>query len=243
MDNDDDMPVLSDTALLALQEFYAERAAHEERFNRLENETETTSAKAQAGESPINFLDHELNMDIFSENWQYSQFWYTEETARILVTALLGDASKGETIAMKESARPKTSWPKILLFEFDRRFKIFKDEFVFYDFKNPFQLPSELKGTVNHFICDPPFLSDDCQTKVALSVKWLSKSCDVSPDSRAKESRLVICTGERMERTIAKLYQKQGVFRTSFEPVHSKQQLSNEFRCFANFECSQWFWK
>ncbi|KHJ34902.1 putative n-6 adenine-specific dna methyltransferase 2 [Erysiphe necator] len=235
-DDDDEMPVLSDSTLIALQEFYAERTALEDSNN---------------------LFHHGLNMDIFTENWQYSQFWYDEETARKLATAVLSNASKGETIAMIsapsayvmakklliESGRPQTSWPKIILLEFDRRFKIFKDEFVFYDFKNPMQLPSELKGSINHIICDPPFLSDDCQTKVAISVKWLSKSWEIMPESRAEESRLVICTGERMEKTIQKLYQKRGIFRTNFEPTHTKQQLSNEFLCFANFECTQWLWK
>ena len=34
--------------------------------------------------------------------------------------------------------------PKMTLFEFDERFAVFKDEFVFYDFKQPFKLPSML---------------------------------------------------------------------------------------------------
>lgn len=54
--------------------------------------------------------------------------------------------------------------PKINLLEFDERFGVFK-EFVHYDFEHPTRLPSELKGTFDRIICDPPFLSEDCQTK------------------------------------------------------------------------------
>jgi tRNA G10 N-methylase Trm11 len=41
---------------------------------------------------------------------------------------------------------------------------VFK-EFVPYDFEKAIQLPTELKGSFDAIICDPPFLSQDCQTK------------------------------------------------------------------------------
>jgi len=41
---------------------------------------------------------------------------------------------------------------------------VFK-EFVRYDFEKAIQLPVELKGSFDCIICDPPFLSEDCQTK------------------------------------------------------------------------------
>ena len=45
-----------------------------------------------------------------------------------------------------------------------------------------------------------------------------------------------------METLINKLYRPQGIATTMFEPVHSKG-LSNEFWCYANFECPSWKWK
>ena len=75
--------------------------------------------------------------------------------------------------------------PRLFLLEFDKRFEVFP-EFVFYDFQKPLKLPREwvsfsidkvngqanadgetasMKGTIDHIICDPPFLSEDCQTK------------------------------------------------------------------------------
>ena len=133
--------------------------------------------------------------------------------------------------------------PKIYLLEFDERFGVFP-EFVFYDFKNPFKLPGELKGAIDHVVVDPPFLSEDCQTKAAMTVRWLSKSwgkvenmTDASPTGK-----VIVCTGERMEPLIHKLYKPQGIHTTTFLPQHSKG-LSNEFYCYSNFECDDWKFK
>lgn len=53
--------------------------------------------------------------------------------------------------------------------------------------------------------------------------------------------QLVVCTGERMETLVGKLYSKVGTQTTTFEPMHAKG-LSNEFRCYSNFECNYWKW-
>lgn len=45
-----------------------------------------------------------------------------------------------------------------------------------------------------------------------------------------------------METLINKLYKPAGIATTNFEPIHSKG-LSNEFFCYANFECSKWKWR
>lgn len=108
-----------------------------------------------------------------------------------------------------------------------------------------------MKGSIDRFIVDPPFLSEDCQTRgmssqlpwshidahflAAMTVKWLSKSLE-SIDS---DPRLIVCTGERMESLIQRLYRTQGVLVTTFEPKHAKG-LSNEFLCYSNFECEKW---
>jgi len=45
-----------------------------------------------------------------------------------------------------------------------------------------------------------------------------------------------------MEALVNKLYRPQGIATTTFEPAHAKG-LSNEFRCYANFEGDSWTWK
>ena len=150
-----------------------------------------------------------------------------------------------------------------MLFEYDERFAVFKQDFVHYDFQQPLKLPAELKGSFDRLICDPPFLSEDCQTKgtlllptfmqsskqltavqAALTVRWLCKSWSLpSQDNKDRDSpRVILCTGERMQSVIEKLYEKAGVRTTTLEVRHAKG-LSNEFRCYANFECDTWKWR
>lgn len=56
---------LSSHALAALQEFYADRDAHEERFERLKEAAE----RNDAGQT------EPLSMQVFAEDWNKSQFW------------------------------------------------------------------------------------------------------------------------------------------------------------------------
>ncbi|KAF2261001.1 hypothetical protein CC78DRAFT_381018 [Lojkania enalia] len=185
-------------------------------------------------------------MEAFTEDWNASQFWYDDETATVLARQLLDGATDGSRIAVVSAPSVFIQLknllasgeyhirPEVKLLEYDDRFGVFK-EFVKYDFEQAIKLPVELKGSFDRIICDPPFLSQDCQTKAALTVRWLSKPW-------IDESfRLIVCTGERMESLITKLYSKAGVRTTNYEIKHAKG-LSNEFRCYANFECRAWNW-
>ncbi|EKG16623.1 DNA methylase N-6 adenine-specific conserved site [Macrophomina phaseolina MS6] len=172
--------------------------------------------------------------------------YYNDETATTLAKQLLDKATDDTKIAvvsapsvfiqLKNLLRtPEYKIrPEIKLLEFDERFGVFR-EWVAYDFAYPTRLPPSMKGQFDRIICDPPFISVDCQTKAALTVRWLSKSWD--PEAL----RLIICTGERMESMIRKLYGKAGVRTTNFEIQHAKG-LSNEFRCYANYESDVWRW-
>lgn len=102
---------------------------------------------------------------------------------------------------------------------------------------NPNQNPTaSFKGSFDRFIIDPPFLSEDCQTKIALTVRWLARSGGASPPA------VIICTGERMASLVVKLYKTFDLRPTDREVEHPTG-LSNEFWCYANFECEQWKWK
>ena len=183
-------------------------------------------------------------MSAFAEDWNSSQFWYNDETATTLATRLLDGATSETNIAVVSApsvflqlknllaSKPESDRPNISLLEFDDRFGVFK-EFVKYDFEQPTRLPAELRGRFSCIICDPPFLSEDCQTKAALTVRWLSTSWN------SDCLRLIVCTGERMESLIHKLYAKVGIQTTDFEVQHAKG-LSNEFRCYSNFVSESW---
>lgn len=71
--------------------------------------------------------------------------------------------------------------------------------------------------------------------EAALTVRWLLKP-------NVADQRVIVCTGERMETLINRLYKSLGVKTTSYEPKHAKG-LSNEFYCYANFECESWTWR
>jgi NADH dehydrogenase (ubiquinone) 1 alpha subcomplex subunit 9 len=73
-----------------------------------------------------------------------------------------------------------------------------------------------------------------------MTVRWLSKT--PGPPCHKNDDRLIVCTGERMSSLVTTLYRSQGVLTTTFEPVHTKG-LSNEFFCYANFECEEWKWR
>ncbi|KAF2827461.1 hypothetical protein CC86DRAFT_348956 [Ophiobolus disseminans] len=234
IEDDDEIPQLSGSALDALKEFYGERDARQKQFENLKGQAEDD-------------FEGKLSMDAFTEDWNASQFWYSDETATVLARQLLEGATDDTKIAVVSAPSAFIQLknllasgeykcrPEIKLLEYDERFAVFK-EFVQYDFEKAIQLPAEMKGSFDRIICDPPFLSEDCQTKAALTVRWLAKSW--TPD----DVRIIVCTGERMESLITtKLYGKAGTKTVDYEIKHAKG-LSNEFRCYANFECSEWKW-
>lgn len=222
---------LSTDALDALKQFYTERDSRQKAFEDLKNEAENEFDSSK-----------QLSMEAFTEDWNASQFWYNDDTATQLAKQLLVGATEQTKIAVVSApsaflqlknllaADGSSQKPQLTLLEFDDRFAVFK-EFAKYDFEQPIKLPVELKGQFDAIICDPPFLSEDCQTKAALTVRWLAKDYNAI--------RLVVCTGERMESLILKLYAKAGIRTTNLEVVHAKG-LSNEFRCYANFESDAW---
>ncbi|KAI0165075.1 putative N6-adenine methyltransferase-domain-containing protein [Hypoxylon sp. FL1284] len=238
--SDEEPITLSSHALAALQEFYGERDAHAEKFEKLK----VAAEERHDGQA--------LSMDAFVEDWNESQFWYSDETATLLAKQLLHGVQEDEVVAvvsapsvfvalknLLNSADASSPQPKkVYLLEHDQRFAVFP-EFVFYDFQQPAKLPSDLKGAVDRVICDPPFLSEDCQTKAALTVRWMSRT---APRGGTQSPRLIVCTGERMECLVTKLYRSLGARTTTYEPRHARG-LSNEFYCYANFECNDWLFR
>ena len=71
-----------------------------------------------------------------------------------------------------------------VLFEHDKRFSTFGEDFVFYDYKSPLSVPKELGSSFDIVLADPPFLSDECLTKTAVTIKFLAKD------------KIILCTGK-----------------------------------------------
>lgn len=70
----------------------------------------------------------------------------------------------------------------------------------------------------------------------------MAKSPGNEPAAPAAAPRVILCTGERMEALVTKLYRSFGLRTTDWEPAHARG-LSNEFYCYASFECDRWKWR
>ncbi|XP_049634275.1 EEF1A lysine methyltransferase 1 [Suncus etruscus] len=203
---DDDFPQLSAQTLAALQEFYAEQ-----------------KQQTDPGGSV-----NKYNVGIIEENWQLSQFWYNQETVLRLAKEAVSAAGEHGRIAcvsapsVYQKLRELYSEDlSVCVFEYDRRFAIYGEEFVFYDYNHPLELPE--KVTAHSFdivIADPPYLSEECLRKVSETIKYLTKG------------KILLCTGAVMEDEAAKLL---GVKMCKFIPKHTRT-LGNEFRCYVNYD-------
>jgi hypothetical protein len=201
-------PSLSAETFNALAEFYREQEEREQR---------------QAGGAEVG--DVEL-----PEDWQFSQFWYSPATAAALAGAVAAAVGDGEASvacvsaptlyrALKKLDKPNL---KVKVFEYDNRFASFGPDFQFYDYKSPLDIDRGLREQFDLVFADPPFLSEECLTKTAVTMKFLAK----------EPHRLVLCSGEVMAGLAARLLDLR---ICSFLPEH-ENNLANQFRCFANFD-------
>ena len=72
-----------------------------------------------------------------------------------------------------------------VLLEYDRRFEIYGDNFVFYDYSKPLNLPEKLtEHSFDMVVADPPFLSEECLRKTLETVSFLAKG------------KILLCTGK-----------------------------------------------
>ncbi|XP_037552955.1 EEF1A lysine methyltransferase 1 [Nematolebias whitei] len=207
--DDDDVPTLSAHTLHALQEFYKE---------------------TQTGPDHDTTPSDPFSVGAVQEDWRMSQFWYSDETAAQLAEELVREAGEGGRIAcvsapsvyqkLKQGVVGGSDQVSAVVFEYDRRFSTYGEDFIFYDYNEPLSLPSRVAPqSFDIVLADPPYLSEECLRKVAQTVKFLSKG------------KVLLCTGAVME-TLAK--ELLSLTMCHFLPRHNKN-LSNEFRCFVSY--------
>ncbi|EFO27047.2 N6-adenine-specific DNA methyltransferase 2 [Loa loa] len=171
---------------------------------------------------------------VVEEDWQLSQFWYSEETASKLAEECMKSIGSCGRIACISCPTLLDYLLKIdcvicervlvTLFEYDRRFeRKFAKEFVAYDYREPLAIPEFHHNAFDLIVIDPPFLSDECLIKVAQTVRLLS---------RESSTKLLICTGLIMAKLVERLFHAH---KCKFQPCH-KHNLANEFACYANYE-------
>lgn len=237
LDSDDDL-VLSAHALAALLQFRAEESERKDAFEKLQRQLEER------------FQRQRFSIDAFKEDWQLSQFWYTEATATVLARALLEGADENTVVCIASApsvyaaitALPEEEVPTehIYLLEYDSRFGVMAgaDHFFVYDYNTPDAVPEQLRHKCHRLLIDPPFLEEECQTKLAQAARnLLAPDSGETTKSGDKRFKLISSTGERMRDIMKKTYPETHL--TTFLPEH-KNGLSNEFRCYASFECLHW---
>ncbi|XP_039719066.1 EEF1A lysine methyltransferase 1 isoform X1 [Pteropus medius] len=202
---DDGVPRLSSHTLAALQEFYAEQEQH---------------AGLGGGDKD--------SIGVIEENWQLSQFWYSQETALRLAQEAIAAAGEGGRVAcvsapsvyreLRELCGGRVS---ACVFEYDRRFAVYGPDFVFYDYARPLDLPRHVAAhSFDIVVADPPYLSEECLQKTSETIKYLTRG------------KILLCTGAVMAEAAARLL---GVKACRFLPRHARA-LANEFRCYVNYK-------
>ena len=74
----------------------------------------------------------------------------------------------------------------IKLFEYDKRFEMYGNDFIFYDYKNPLNFDPKFNNFFDLVISDPPYLASECHIKTGMTIKKIGKSQNL---------KLIICTG------------------------------------------------
>lgn len=240
MESDDEPLSLSSSTLAALQEFKKEEKKRIEMFENLSKEAE----KQKDNNTTV------VDIDLFQEDWQLSQFWYDDKTAEILGKAILEGADENTVVAIASAPSVYAAIKKfdpneiptkhIYLLEYDTRFRVLAgdEHFFHYDFYAPNNIPDILRHKCHRVLIDPPFLEDECQTNSATAARnLLIEDKSLKTMANDLQFKLVSSTGERMRDVIKRNYPETKI--TNFYPQH-KNGLSNEFRCYASFECSYW---
>ena len=98
------------------------------------------------------------------------------------------------------------------LLEYDKRFAaVAKDDFIFYDYKSPMSFGQISAGSTSKdcfresfdiVIADPPFLSEECFAKTAVTIKYLAK----------EEAKLLVCTGKQGFIALIRYVNGEGVY-------------------------------
>lgn len=206
---EDDVPQLSAAALAALQEFYDEE---------------------RSGLAHGTVPADKYSVGAVEEDWGMSQFWYSDDTATRLAEELIHEAGEGGRIAclsapsvyqkLKQGVVAGSDGVTAAVLEYDRRFSAYGQDFIYYDYRDPLSLPQGVgRHSFDLVLADPPYLSEECLSKVAQTVQYLSKD------------KVLLCTGAIMEEPARRLL---GLTMCSFLPKHNNN-LANEFRCYVNY--------
>lgn len=73
-----------------------------------------------------------------------------------------------------------------VVLEYDRRFATYGKDFIYYDYNEPVSFEVSVEPqSFDIVLADPPYLAEKCLSKVAETIRYLSKG------------KVLLCTGER----------------------------------------------
>ena len=208
-DSDDEPITLSLHALAALQNLEMKRGRLE-KFESLYQQSEDKFDEQKKQEQ------QKITIDDFKEDWQLSQFWYSDETAKTLGKALLEGADETQWLiasapsvyaAIKQFPPEEIPTEHIYLLEFDPRFKVLagSEHFSVYDYNKPNDIPEHLRNKCHRLLIDPPFLEEECQTKSSQAAKNLLVQNKTEKTKYGDNKyKLITSTGERMFELVTK---------------------------------------
>jgi len=235
-------PKLDPNTLALLDSYFSEKADEERRFNEIAAERaaaqiaglalETSDEKEAEDKPMLSVADFRL---AFGEDWQLSQFWYTERFATTLATHLHSICTPATKIAFVccptgfVAFQHMKPLPGAILLEFDQRFAVLSPkQFIPYDLDEPDDFPESLNGSVNIVVVDPPFLNEITNTKLAKTI------CQILHPTQGK---LLVITSTSVEDVLFRIYNRPPIGplrRTQINVEH--RQLANDFACWGSWE-------
>ena len=200
------MAQLSPETLAALMEFYQE--------------------KNKANEKD------EDGYDKIEEDWELSQFWYNKETSDkiILLIGNYAQKNKKENIALLCAPslyraflrnKEKLGNLNLALFEYDKRFSIFGDNYNFYDLNKPTEIDDKHHKKYDIIVADPPFLNKETIKKVGESMRLIGN----------KDSMKIFITGLQVQDSVIEEFPELKL-QSNIKIEHDKQRLQNPFGFF-----------
>ena len=182
-----------------------------------------------------NINTKEDNWDKIDEDWELSQFWYTNETADNIMKLIANYAQKNKKVNIallctpslyRAYLRNKNQMENlnIALFEFDKRFSIFGDAFNFYDLNKPLDIDNIHHKKYDIIVADPPFLNEETIHKVSESMRLISN----------ENGMKIFITGIQVEDSINKEFPELKL--TNIKIEHDKKRLQNPFGFFCSID-------
>lgn len=83
----------------------------------------------------------------------------------------------------------------VVIFEYDKRFDVYGENFVFYDCNEPLKLPRHVaEHSFDVVVADPPFLEENTLERFSQTMKMLAKD------------KMIICTGRFNNTDLCRVY-------------------------------------